>query len=260
MRVVDADAGGSATLGSVTGWVGQPPGGVDQSDVGERLREVAELPAGDQVDLLGKQPDVVGVPDDPLERAPAPGPARPPSSGTPPARTSRAGNHAGSAAPAPDQPVRTTELPLDRRDGGPHPGVGGGQEPHHRQIEHRGVQLVRTERTRVRPDPLVPALVQDGRADLVADRRPPLRVGPATEPGASRTARCRPPSRAPSTRGSAGPRPRVSHIPRSGRRQVAATCSVSPTHHVPQLVVELLDRGSRAAATPPTRSHRVRPS
>ena len=40
----------------------------DEREVGERLREVAELPAGDGVVLLGEQPDVVAEVEQSLEQ------------------------------------------------------------------------------------------------------------------------------------------------------------------------------------------------
>src|SRR5438874_7485247 len=39
--------------------LGDSPGGIDQSDMAERLREVAEQFAGGGVDLLGEQADIV---------------------------------------------------------------------------------------------------------------------------------------------------------------------------------------------------------
>src|SRR3712207_708969 len=49
---------------------GEVAGGVDQPDVGERLREVAELPPGERVVLLGQQADVVADRQQVLERPP----------------------------------------------------------------------------------------------------------------------------------------------------------------------------------------------
>jgi hypothetical protein len=71
LRVVLPVTGGSVVAGSVGGagrvaagavveLVVEGDGGVDQRQVGERLREVAQLLAG-LADLLGVQPQVVGV-------------------------------------------------------------------------------------------------------------------------------------------------------------------------------------------------------
>src|SRR2546423_11116605 len=49
---------------------GDGPRRVDQPDVAERLREVAEELARAFVDLLGQQPDIVGVLDGPFEHLP----------------------------------------------------------------------------------------------------------------------------------------------------------------------------------------------
>ena len=46
---------------------GQRQRGVDQADVGERLREIPERGSGLRVDLLGEEPDVVRVGEESLE-------------------------------------------------------------------------------------------------------------------------------------------------------------------------------------------------
>jgi hypothetical protein len=56
---VGAGAGGGAA---------ELPGGVDEADQGERLRCVAEVPAGDRIVFLGEQTDVVAQSEEPLEQ------------------------------------------------------------------------------------------------------------------------------------------------------------------------------------------------
>ena len=118
---------------------GDGPRGVDQADVAERLREVAEQVTGVRVDLLGEQPHVVDVADGPLEHRrgpgrpdrprPAPGPARTCRAGTcPPRRRGRRRSPALGAV-AVDQPARVGEPLRDGLDRGDHPRVVGREEP-----------------------------------------------------------------------------------------------------------------------------------
>jgi hypothetical protein len=47
----------------------EDPGGADEREVGERLREVADLPAADDIVLLGVQAEVIAQGEQPLNSA-----------------------------------------------------------------------------------------------------------------------------------------------------------------------------------------------
>ena len=53
-----------------SGRMAEVVGGVDEGDVGERLRKVADLPPRARVVLLGEQADVVAQREQPLEQRP----------------------------------------------------------------------------------------------------------------------------------------------------------------------------------------------
>ena len=53
-----------------TGRIGQRVGGIDQGDMRESLREIAQVATGDRVVLLGQQPKIVRQSEQPLEQAP----------------------------------------------------------------------------------------------------------------------------------------------------------------------------------------------
>jgi hypothetical protein len=80
------------------------PGRVDEADVAERLREVADQLARLGIDLLGEQSDVVDEADRALEGRRAPRPGRRRARAPRPARRCRAGT--GPPRPEPSSPVR----------------------------------------------------------------------------------------------------------------------------------------------------------
>src|SRR2546423_10809816 len=60
----------------------------------------------------------------------------------------------------------------DRVYGGPHSWVGGGQEPHNRHHERRGIQVIGAKRLGERSSFLAPPTCEDGVADLLTYRCP----------------------------------------------------------------------------------------
>ena len=146
-------------------------GGVDEADVGERLREVAELAAARRVVLLGEQPDVVARARAGARTSRARRPSRPMS-----ARLSASQNEQGRNAPSPAGSPSTAPVglglvagdeavvqqrALDRVDGADDARVVAGQEPDDRHHQHRGVELLGPVRLGERVELGVEALVAD---------------------------------------------------------------------------------------------------
>src|SRR5690606_28101121 len=130
----------------------QGEGGVHQTDVTERLRDVAELPFAHRVVLLRQQAHVVGEPQQPLEQLP--GLARPAGHVQGVREPERAHQEGGLVAGQPvdrgrrrrrvpaQQPV-PPEVRADRLDGAEHPRVVGRQETHPRDEQQGRVELAR---------------------------------------------------------------------------------------------------------------------
>ena len=126
----------------------QRGGAVDQRDVGEGLREVAEELAGRRVDLLGVEPDVIGVAQHPAED-----PLGPLALADHGQRLGQPEGADREGALLSLQPVGVTvavdqlavgagELPRDGADGPVHPRMVPGKEPHHRDRERGGIERV----------------------------------------------------------------------------------------------------------------------
>ena len=112
-------------------------GGVDERHVGEGLREVAHLPSGPHVVLLGQQPEVVAQTDQPVEHGvgvvvaadqveTVGHPERTGQEGT--LVTGEPVHRAGVLGAVAQHEAVLGEPPLDDLDRRPHPLVGGGEE------------------------------------------------------------------------------------------------------------------------------------
>ena len=163
---------------------------VDQPDVGERLREVAERGAGVRVDLLGEEPDVVGVVEQPLERRRCAA-TSPPRAGTRLPRSCRCRRRPRRAAArrrspwiAVDQAVRPSRSWM-RAQVATHPRVRGVDVAVERQGEQAGVEVVAVEEPGVAAEPLVVPARLDRRPDRV-----PLGAEPVAIDRAARPASC----------------------------------------------------------------------
>ena len=126
--------------------------GVDERDVGERLREVAEQPVRRAGRTPRQQADVVAQRRAAARTAPRPRRGGPAARGCRPARTCRPGTRPRRAAgrrrsrprrvDSGDEAV-VHELALDRLDGAEHPRVVGGQEADERDHQQAGVESLR---------------------------------------------------------------------------------------------------------------------
>src|SRR5207253_239157 len=123
-----------------------------QAEVGEGLREVAQLAAGDRVELLREQPDVVPEVEEPLEqlarlvllplqRKHLDEPERAREEHTLPRR--QAVDLAVRLRPVAEDEAAQRELLPDRLDRGDEALVGRRQEPDERHQQHTRVELVR---------------------------------------------------------------------------------------------------------------------
>src|SRR5690606_24469254 len=147
---------------------------VDQPDVAEGLREVAELLVGFGVDLFGEQAEVVP----PLEesdedRVRLVEPAEAGERLDEPERANEERAFAAGKAVRAQVPVdelRTCEVTLDRLDGGDDAGVVGRKEPHQRDDEERGIEAV-AGRAGEGAERVAVAVVENPRADRIAGAR-----------------------------------------------------------------------------------------
>ena len=147
---------------------------VDERHVGERLREIADQPPRHRVVLLGQQAEVVAEVEQPLEElagivvAPehAQAVGQPERAGEERALpAAQAVDLTGVHGPVAEDEVALHQLPLDRLDRPPDPGVAGRQEADQRDHQQAGVELVRAVVLGEGPLLGVEALV----ADLVVD-------------------------------------------------------------------------------------------
>jgi tetratricopeptide (TPR) repeat protein len=160
--------------------LGDGPGGVDQADVAERLREVADHLAAARVDLLGQQAHVVDGRHGALERR---GGLVELSGQRLRVRQPERAEQEGSllAGQAVMSQVAVHQAALvgqpggDRVDGRLHPRVVAGQEAGDRQHQAGCVKIFAAEGLGEGTGLIVPAALVDGRADLVAGGGPPRR-------------------------------------------------------------------------------------
>jgi Sodium/hydrogen exchanger family len=166
--------------------LGDRPGRVDQADVAERLREVADHLGAAGVDLLGQQADVAGVGDRPPEGRPG---------GLDLARQRlrlrqpKGAQQEGALLAlqpvgglvAVDQAALVGEPLGGGVDGRLHARVVARQEAGDRQHQVGGVQVVAAERLGVGAGAVAPAVLEDGGADLVAAGGPGFDPAGGTE-------------------------------------------------------------------------------
>ena len=199
----------------------------------EGLGEVAEQLAAGRVDLLGQQPQVVGVAEEPLEQGG--GPVGLAGEGEV-VDQPEAGDH--KARLAVGEPVVGPEVAVDKPvggqfaggalHGGADAGVVGGEEADQRQQQIGGVQGLAAERLgeraagRIDPGPLDPA------ADGTAQSGPAVQVGgQVVGAGQANGAVDRDPGQDLGGDEVTGP-PRTSQMPSSGSVQRRATTSTAP--------------------------------
>src|SRR5919106_3739771 len=130
---------------------GQVARGVDETDVRERLREIAEQPARARVVLLGQPADVVADSQDALENLARLGQSalqgevvgQPQGAGKERPFPRRQAIHLGPRPVAGDEPIHG-ELVADRLRGRAHPSVRSRQESDERDHQQAGVDLAAT--------------------------------------------------------------------------------------------------------------------
>src|SRR3954447_15966852 len=167
--------------------------GVDEREMGEGLREVAEVTAGQRVDLLAVQLERAGVREQPLAESPRP--AELPDldeGGDEPERADREApllarqTVVGLLGLVPEDEAIDRQLVGDREDRGADPRVVRGKEADERdeevrRVERRRVVVLREDTT------LVDAVGEDVGLDLVGGHLPALRelrlVAQLGEPG-----------------------------------------------------------------------------
>src|SRR3954467_11871943 len=175
---------GCLLLGALLDWLrflAQVHRGIDQRDVREGLREVAQLAAAARVGFLGEQADVVGEAAQALEQL-----AR---LGAPAEQDQAVGEPeaAGEEHPlALGQPVERfaraiaqheavlRELALDRLDGAAHARVAAGQKARHRDEEQARIERARAVALHEAAALLAPRVLADIGVDLPAHLAPML--------------------------------------------------------------------------------------